>query len=66
MQKDMVKYLFDLFERLDPDFQKTFEVEYRKLTDQEQLRFLRLLTEDLDKVTVMLKNMKPEELSAAA
>ena len=58
MKKDMVKHLFELYSKLDPGFQAIFEVEYPKLTEQQQLLFLSLLADDLDDTVEMLQNLR--------
>lgn len=66
MKKDMVKTLFELYEKFDPKFHEIFALEYPKLTDEEQLQFLKMLSVDMDNVVDMLRNIKKETLPVAA
>ncbi len=66
MKKNMVKHLFDLYLRFDPNFQAIMEVEYPKLSEAEQLQLLKLLSEDFHGVVKGLRNMETEGVLAAA
>ncbi len=66
MKKDMVKYLFELYERFEPGFQEIFAIEYPKLSGEQQLAFLSLLNKDMDKVLEMLHKLEEQQALAAA